>query len=207
MNTPVFLHLSMEKLQTFIDNSSYKLQSYAPRDFVAMQNDPCRAFYLLYDGKVRASMIGPDGKRVTIEDHQGPVLLAPNFVFATNNRFPVDVVALTPCEVLIISKEHFIEFMRREPIVMYNFLRILSDRSRLLTQKLGAFALLGLKSRVATYLCEHGDIHNQQDVAERLGVARPSLSRILAELAKEGCVAFANRKIIIADRSLLEKYL
>lgn len=207
MTTPVFLHLSEEKLQAFIEGTSHKLRSYAAHEFIAMQGDPCRMLYLLYNGTVRATMSGSDGKQVTMEDLQAPVLLAPAFLFATNHRFPVNVVALTPCEVLVINKESFVELMRREPIVMQNFLRIISDRSQILTQKINSFALQGLKNRIAAYLCERGGIGNQQEVAERMGVARPSLSRVLAELADEGCIAFEKRKVVIVHRAGLEKYL
>ena len=207
MSTPVFLHLNEEKLRNFIENASHTLRSYAPREFIALQGDPCRSVYLLYSGEVRTTMSGPDGKQVTMEVLESPVLLAPAFIFATNNRFPVNVTALTPCEVLLINKENFVELMRREPIIMQNFMRIISDRSYKLSQKISTLALHGLKSRVADYLCQQGYINNQQEVSERLGVARPSLSRILAELATEDAIAFEKRKVVIKDRASLEKYL
>lgn len=207
MTTPVFLHLNEEKLRSFIDSAPHTLRTYAVHDFIAMQGDSCRSLYLLYSGEVRSIMSGPDGKEVTISHLKAPVLLAPAFVFATHNRFPVSITAVTPCEVLLINKENFVELMRREPIVMQNFLRIISDRSYSLTQKVSAFAVHGLKSRIAAYLCSEGSIHNQQEVAEQLGVARPSLSRVLAELATEGCIAFEKRKVVIVNRARLEKYL
>ena len=207
MGTPVFLHLSEEKIRSFMDNTPHTLRSYAVHDFVALQGDPCRSVYLLYSGEVRTTMSGPDGKQVTIEDLKSPILLAPAFVFSTIGRFPVNVVAMTPCEVLLINKEHFVELMRHEPIVMQNFLRIISDRSYKLSRKINSFALHGLKSRVALYLCDNGGISNQQEVSERLGVARPSLSRVLAELAEEGCITFEKRKVLITDRARLENYL
>lgn len=207
MGTPVFFHLDEEKLRTFIDSTPHTLRSYAIHEFIAMQGDPCRSLYLLYSGEVRTTMSGPDGKQVTMEDLKAPILLAPAFVFASNNRFPVSITALTSCEVLLINKENFIELMRCEPIIMQNFLRIISDRSYILSQKISSFALHGLKSRVAVYLCKQGHINNQQEVSERLGVARPSLSRVLAELAEEGCIAFEKRKVVIINRDKLEKYL
>lgn len=207
MGTPVFLGLIEEKLRTFIDDTPHILRSYDVNEFIAMQDDPCRSVYLLYEGEVRTTMSGPDGKQVTIEDLEAPVLLAPAFVFATHNRFPVNVTALRPCEVLLVNKENFVELMRQEPVVMLNFLRIISDRSYKLSRKISSFALQGLKSRVAAYLCDKGSIHNQQEVSEKLGVARPSLSRVLAELAEEGCIAFVKRKVVIVDRIRLEKYV
>lgn len=207
MTTPVFLHLPEEKLQAFVDHMPNKLRTYPAKDFIALQDDPCQSLYLLYDGKVRASMSGPDGKQITMEDLEGPILLAPAFLFATNNRFPVNIYTMSPCKVLVINKEGFVDLMRREPIVMQNFLRIISDRSQILTQRISTFALQSLKSRLANYLYERGGISNQQEVAERLGVARPSLSRVISELADEGCIAFEKRKIVIVNKDLLKTYL
>lgn len=207
MSTPVFLHLSEDKVRDFIWNTPHTLRSYAPHDFIAMQGDPCRSVYLLYEGEIRTTMSGPEGKQITMEDLQAPVLLAPAFVFATVNRFPVNVTALTSCEVLLINKENFVELMRKEPIVMQNFMRIISDHSYRLSQKIGSFALLGLKGRIAAYLRQKGSIDNQQEVSERLGVARPSLSRALAELAEEGCITFNKRQVLIKDDVKLEKYV
>ena len=207
INMPVFAHLSMEKLEEFFEKVPYRIAHYETREHIAMQGSPCRAFHLLCEGQVRASMIGTDGRQVTIEDHDAPMLLASNFVFATHNRFPVDIIAMSPCEIMIIDKEPFMELMCTEPVVLQNFLRILSDRSHILTRKLGSLVLLKLKNRIAAYLLEHQEIRNQQDVADYLGVARPSLARVLAELAQEGSVVFENRRVTILDHAKLEKYL
>ena len=204
---PVFAHLPLGKLEEFLEKAPYRIAFYETREHIAMQGSPCRAFHLLCEGQVRAYMIGPDGRQVTIEDHEAPMLLASNFVFATHNRFPVDIVAMTPCEIMIIEKGTFIELMCTEPVVLQNFLRILSDHSLILTRKLGSLVLLKLKNRIAAYLLEHQEIRNQQEVADFLGVARPSLARVLAELAQEGSVLFENRRVTIADRAKLEKYL
>ena len=114
---------------------------------------------------------------------------------------------MSPCEIVIIEKEPFMELMCSEPVVLQNFLRILSDRSHILTRKLGSLVLLKLKNRIAAYLLEHHEIRNQQEVADYLGAARPSLARVLAEMAHEGVVVFEKRRVTIADRSKLEKYL
>ena len=207
MGAPVFLHLDEDKLQHFVDSTPNRLCTYGIHDFIVEQGDPCRSLYLLCEGTVRTAMSGPDGKQVTMEDIKAPALLAPAFVFATNNRFPVSVAAQTECEVMFINKENFVELMCREPVVMQNFMRIISDRSYILTRKISSFALHGLKSRVAGYLRDKECINNQQEVAERLGVARPSLSRVLAELADEGCIVFEKRKVVISDLGKLGKYL
>ena len=80
---------------------------------------------------------------------------------------------------------------------MRNFLQLVSDRTLFLSKKLNAFALQSLKSRILNYLRMHGTILNQQEVAQILGVARPSLARALSELASEGCIRMEEKEMRI----------
>ena len=96
--------------------------------------------------------------------------------------------------------------MQKEPVVMQNFLRIISDRSIFLSRKLNSFALRNLKGRLAAYLLEREGQHSQQEIADVLGVARPSLARVLAELIEEGGIKMDKRTIRIVDRELLTRY-
>ena len=69
--------------------------------------------------------------------------------------------------------------------MLENFLRDISDRGVFLSRKVNEFALQNLKTRILAYLEKNPDIHNQREVAQRLGVTRPSLARALSELIAE----------------------
>ena len=43
----------------------------------------------------------------------------------------------------------------------------------------------------------HGGIHNQQEVAFILGVARPSLARALSELIAEGKITMTGKQVVL----------
>ena len=206
LSSPVFRNLPEEHLEEFMRRTPNVLRRYPANDFIALQHSVCHSLYLLYKGKVRTHMVNGEGKQVTIEEIEAPRLLAPAFIFATDNRFPVNILTVTPCEVLVLNKEDFVGLMQKEPVVMQNFLRIISDRSIFLSQKLNSFALQNLKGRLAAYLLEREGQHSQQEIADVLGVARPSLARVLAELVDEGCIRVERREIMIIDRKLLSKY-
>ena len=147
-------------------------------------------------------MVNEEGKQVTIEEIEAPRLLAPAFIFATDNRFPVNITTLTNCEVLVLNRTDFVDLMHREKIVMQNFLRIISDRSIFLSRKLNAFALQDLKTRLLAYLREHENPRSRQEIADILGVARPSLARVLSELADEGYLWIEKRKITVVRHKI-----
>ena len=96
-----------------------------------------------------------------------------------------------------MDRTRFEAFMHAQPAVMRNFIAIISDRSLFLSRKLNEFALQSLKSRLLNYLQMHGGIHNQQEVAFILGVARPSLARALSELIAEGKITMTGKQVVL----------
>lgn len=181
-----FQGMKEEDVLPFLFAIPNSLKQFEPGDIIARQGAICKSLYLLATGIVRTGMINEEGKELTIENIPGPSLLAPAFIFATENRIPVNIEAENNCEVFIIGKERFLTFMHEHPQVMENFLKEISDRSVFLSKKLNEFALLNLKTRLLKYLETHPAIHNQQEVAQKLGVTRPSLARALSELISEG---------------------
>lgn len=169
----------------FLYGTPNHLKRYKTGDSVVRQGDLCRGVYILVSGRVRCSMSGDNGKEITVDEMTAPCILASAFIFATENYFPVNVEALAPCELHIIGKTRFLEFMQKYPVMLENFLRDISDRGVFLSKKVNEFALQDLKTRILAYLEKNKDIHNQREVAQRLGVTRPSLARALSELIAE----------------------
>lgn len=170
------------------------VRRYETGDFIAMPGDVCRALYVLAVGSVRAQMVSAEGKQLTVDHLQAPELLAPAFLFSSENRFPVNIEALEACEVVAVDCVNLLSAMQGDAVLMQNFLRVMSDRSLFLSRKLNEFALQGLKERLLNFLRLHDTISNQQEVAYILGVARPSLARALSELVAEGKVVVRGKR-------------
>lgn len=198
---PFFDGLKECELSALLEMPGNATRQYKEGDFIALQGDPCRALYILCEGNVRAQMVSPEGKQLTVDHLRAVELLAPAFLFASENRFPVNLEATERCEVVAVARDNFLEAMHVHPRLMQNFLRVISERSLFLSRKLNEFALLGLKERLLNFLKLHGAISNQQEVAYILGVARPSLARALSELVAEGRVRMDGKRILVlADR-------
>ena len=182
MHTEILNRMSLfegcdpEALYQLLREAPNSLRTYKEGEFIARQGDVCRSLFILIKGHVRTQMENAEGKQLTIDWIKAPDILAPAFIYASENRFPVNVEATELCEVLVMDRTRFEEFMRR---------------------KLNEFALQSLKSRLLNYLKMHGGIHNQQEVAFILGVARPSLARALSELIAEGKVTMSGKQVIL----------
>lgn len=185
---PLFKDCSRRSIDALLQSSSNRFSTYKEGELIALQGAPCRSLYLLLEGSVCAFMTNDEGKELTVERMKAPQILAPAFIYGSENQFPVSVKAIEDSKVWIVSKDSFFTALQENDKLLKNFLRVISDRSLFLSKKLKEFALESLSTRLVSYLEHHGQVQNLQEVAFILGVARPSLSRALALLLAQGVV-------------------
>lgn len=186
MEFPLFAGADKDVLNNFLLNAPHKISSFRKGDIVVMQDSPCRSLMLLCQGSLSARMTNSEGKEVTIEILHAPEILAPAFLYASENKFPVTLLAEEDIKIWSLSKDEFLRMMETDTRVLRNFLRNISDRSLFLSRKLNEFALQSLSTRIIGYLKRNEVINNVQDVAFIMGVARPSLSRTLSSMVDQG---------------------
>ena len=186
LQTPAFNNLSEEDLVELLFDDQKKIKPYHKGNLIKMQGEECRGLHVLVEGTVRCTMGSSEGKSITVEVLKAPALLAPAFIFATNNHFPVSVWAEEDCKVVFIGREQLMRFMSKNTLFMQNFMKVISNRCAYLSSRLNDFAVTGLKQRILNYIDKNGTLGNQSDAAHHLGVARPSLSRALGELERDG---------------------
>lgn len=199
---PLFEGCNHPLLQALLDSTDSRLTQYAPGHLLALQDSPCRSLLLLCSGSLTACMTNAEGKELKIETLKAPEVLAPAFVYGSENRFPVTLKAETACTVWSLSRERFLDIMEQDAAVLRNFLRLISDRSLFLSRKLNEFALQSLSTRVLSFLKCNGAIQNIQDVAFIMGVARPSLSRALSLLVEQGQVRKEGSGYVLTDKTI-----
>jgi Cyclic nucleotide-binding domain. len=203
----LFQGLTEDRINSFLSEAVVTSKRYQAGNLIFLQGGPCVSLFLLNEGALRAMMNNNEGKQVIIETMQAPRVIAPAALFATENYFPINIIAYTDCTIIAINKNSFYDLMHREPWVMENYVKILSDKSIFLTHKINGFALQNLKGRLASYLLMQKTVETQQDVADFLGVARPSLSRVLSEFVVEGAVKMEGRSITVVNAIALKKYI
>ena len=167
----LFEGVNKDGIAEFLKNASNKISSYKKGDIAIFQDSLCKSL---------------SGKEIVIEHLAAPEILAPAFIYGTENRFPVTLQAEDDVIIWSLSKDDFLKMMESDDALLRNFLRQISDRSVFLSRKLNEFALQNLSTRIVSYLQRNGIITNIQNVAFIMGVARPSLSRTLSAMVEEG---------------------
>ena len=101
---------------------------------------------------------------------------------------------------MYIDRNAFLDVMHNDSRIMLNFIRIISNRVLRLSRRLRDFAVHSLRERVMEYLRVHGRIENVGWLSQVMGVARPSLSRVLSELKAEGIIERTLEGIMLTEK-------
>ena len=213
LKSPIFKGIEEESLVELLQTIFFTIKKYGKGEMIIFQQDVCDSLYILYKGSVVGEMFNKTGKSIVIEKIKSPKLLAPAFLFAENNHYPVGVEAIERCEAMIIPKDELIRLMQKESKVLFNFLEAISYQTVFLSKKLKLHTLSNLKGKIAHFILnqckKEGKDHfemliTQQELADTFGVARPSLTRALLEMAKDELITMGNKNIRILNKKMLK---
>lgn len=193
--------------------------TYFKGDIIARQGDLCKGLYILSKGSVVAEMISENGRLIRIEEINAVKPLAPAFIFASDNRFPVDVTAITDCDVVFIDKKELISLFTQDTGTLENYLRYNSDLTKFLADKIMMLSVKTIKGKLSHYILDlYNNLQkrspgaavvimdkNQTELSKYFGVTRPALARELGEMEREGIIVVHGREIRVLNLSKLKE--
>ncbi len=191
---PILKNIPEDQQEKFLEDLCYNTKHYKKGDFIAYQGDDVNLLYILLTGSVKTEMILESGSVMDIETIAAPYPLASAFLFAENNKFPVDVVALEECEVMLIRKESVLIKLSSNEIFLQAYIAFNSNKTNFLSKRIKLLSIKTIKGKLAQYILERSHKSqfslekNQTELAKYFGVARPSLARSLSEMIDDGII-------------------
>ena len=207
---PLFLGMTLDEIEQIIERTIVEKRQYKKGDIIAEQGRDIDYLYLLVEGTITTEMLTADGNIINIDIRDAVLPLAIAFIYEAVPRFPVAVIK--PSEIYLLAKDKFLQEMTNNNVLFKNYLRMSAGITSFLSSKLAMISTRSLKSKVALYILDNTTSenpsfvpkHNQTQLAEHLGVQRPSLARTLGQLVNEGAIATSGHKITVVDRKKLE---
>ena len=209
-NNPLFRGITPEKLSANLEEISFHTRSYRKGEILARQGDVCNRLVILTKGSVRGEMIDYSGRLIKVEDIAAPRALAPLFLFGEENRFPVEVTANEPTEVIEIPKASVLELFRRNEQFLENYMNLSANYA--LSDKLFFMSFKTIRQKIASYLLrlykQQQQLQitldrSQQELSDYFGVSRPSLARELSHMQEDGMIIADRKQITILQKEWL----
>lgn len=212
---PLFVDISKEEQDAFLSRLVSHKEVIGKGETVVRQGDEIKYLYLLVKGVVRTEMITQEGNLLEIEFIDAVRPLAPAFLFAQNNKFPVDVITLEECHFLLIPPKVWLNEMMQNETLLTNFLRVNSNMIVFMSQKVQMVSIKSIKGKLSLFILEHTSEENNSFVlkrnrtqlAEYFGVQRPSLARTISELVEREIISIDKRVVTVLNRKELQKIL
>lgn len=212
---PLFFHLSKEAIEDILERSVVEIRTVEKGNYVVRQGDTIQFLYLLMEGLVRTEMVTLEGNILEIEFIEPVKPLAPAFLVATENRYPVDVITAEKSVFYVIPKSFWLKELMKNETLLTNFMKVNSNMTVFLTKKVQMMSIKSIKGKLSLYILENTTPQNdsfmlkrtQTQLAEYFGVQRPSLARTLGEMIREGIISLYKRKLTVLDRSKLEEWI
>lgn len=204
--------------KTFADleEISFHTRSYKKGEILAQQGAVCNRLVILTKGSVRGEMIDYSGRLIKVEDIAAPRAIAPLFLFGEENRYPVEVTANEPTEVIELPKSSVLRLFRKNEQFLENYMNLSANYARTLSDKLFFMSFKTIRQKLASYLLrlykQQQQTHitldrSQQELSDYFGVSRPSLARELAHMQEDGLLIADRKHITILQKEQLVRLI
>ncbi|MHC1740522.1 MAG: Crp/Fnr family transcriptional regulator [Anaerolineaceae bacterium] len=204
------------ELQAALESVSIRVQKYSRSEIIAFEGDPCTSIGILLFGELSIQKLLPSGNKIVIDSLQAGESFGEVVVFSDHANFPASIEAVEAAQIAFISKENVMLLCNLSPRFLLNFVGLLSNKILMLNRKVKSLSLQSPRQKTINYILEQ--FHQQSsllikcedsrfEMAEKLGLPRPSLSRELSKLRARGWIDFDGRTIKILNLEALNENL
>ena len=210
----LFKCFSTNELDKLFQNNLYRISTYFKDSVVHLQNEKCESLDIILSGTVLVQRIDSDGDLLTICNFSAGEAMGENLLFSHRNFYPMTITAKCATEILQIKRELIMKLCQENMKFLNGFLQSASDKTLILMGKIKTLALKTIRQCIIEFLLYEYHVQKsttiklnmtKKELAEKIGVQRPSLSRELNKMRKDGLIIYDPKQITITDVDLLNK--
>jgi CRP-like cAMP-binding protein len=211
----LFKDMKYEDLSNFLNMSNYTIKKYPEGNVVVIEGSKCEELGILLEGLLEVQTLYPSGKLLTLAQLKPVEIFGEAILFSKVNKFPATIGAIKDSKIMFIKKENLISCLTNCHKFMENFLELLSNKLLILNKKVKMLSLESIRKKIGNFLMEEYKKQgsniikvslSRKEMAEHMGIQRPSLSRELIKMRDAGIIDFNREVIIIKDMAALSKF-
>ena len=211
----LFKDIKYEDLSNFLNMSNYTIKKYPKGNVVVIEGSRCEELGILLEGLLEVQTLYPSGKLLTLAQLKPVETFGEAILFSKMNKFPATIGAIKDSKIMFIKKENLINCLTNCHKFMENFLELLSNKLLILNKKVKMLSLESIRKKIENFLMEEYKKQgsniikvslSRKEMAEHMGIQRPSLSRELIKMREEGIIEFDKKVIAIKDIEALSKF-
>mgnify|MGYP003397885880 FL=1 len=204
-NISLFSTVKESDLEKLIAGNHIYQKHYSKGATVHNANETCRTLDIVLSGSLVAYSLSTNGSATTMFEFRKGSVIGANLLFGENHSYPLNIYCLTDCEIFHIDTNAVLELLHDYNFTLH-YIRSISQNSQGINQKIAMFTQRTLRENIMYYFKQQSIIQkssviqlpmSKRQLADYLGVQRPSLFRELKKLKEEGIIEINNRTIAI----------
>lgn len=204
-NISLFSTVKESDLEKLIAGNHIYQKHYSKGATVHNANETCRTLDIVLSGSLVAYSLSTNGSATTMFEFRKGSVIGANLLFGENHSYPLNIYCLTDCQIIHIDINAVLEFLHDYNFTLH-YIKSISQNSQGINQKIAMFTQRTLRENIMDYFKQQTIIQkssvillpmSKRQLADYLGVQRPSLFRELKKLKEEGIIEINNRTITI----------
>ena len=182
-----------------------------PRDTVVFfENEEGDCLFMILEGRIKVTILGDDGREIILT-MLGPGDLFGEMALLDNEPRSATAIAVEESELLSLQRSDFQAVIGENPGISAALIKVLSARLRRANHQISTLALLDVYGRVARVILDMAREEGRrlkdgriafrrathQEIANRIGTTRETVTRMLKDLERQGLVRVEGREIVL----------
>ncbi len=197
-------------------SSDLELRRYVSGETIASTFDDCINLAIIVSGSAEIQNIYPSGKVSSLKKLAASDLFGESIIPGKVHSYPSDIVAIKNTEILFIRKSALIQAVKTNKNLLENYIALLSKKLLMMNEKVKMLSLETLKKKLCWFIIDLYEKqnsltlknpYNQEEIANMLGSQRPSVSREINHMQKDGLIEYSRGFIKIKNLSKLKSML
>lgn len=202
------LDIPTELFETF---KTKPAQMFKKNQIIYRQGEIAKSFYYLKNGRVQIFVNSSNGLEKILTIYKREKIFGEASFFDGFPRMS-SAKALLDSEIIMIDKVDIISYFQKQPSLALNFIELLSQKVRMLSNEIDNISFLSAEKRVAQYLLNINHTNcsidcTHEDIGKAVGVSRVTVSRALIKFSQYGWIVTKYKKIIILDKEVLLEFI
>lgn len=222
--TKLFKGLDSEVFAQYCGKTSIKIAWKG--EILENEGEECNHIGVLLKGKLAWQRYASNGEFATLALMEEGEMYGEDLLFGPNNYFPVTIEAVTNSRILYIPKSVMVPMLKKNYFLNQNFISLLSEKTYGQNERIALLSQKTLRQKIAFYLLEQykkSSVHvkvgkgsysqlapvvelpvSKEVISKFLAMPRPSFSRELINMERDGLIRVDGRQIYLLNIPELE---
>jgi CRP-like cAMP-binding protein len=207
-SVPIFCDLEQSDLDTLAGLATHR--RYPKDGVVFFENEEGASFFMIVEGRIKVTILGDDGREIILSV-LGPGDFFGEMALLDNEPRSASAIASEDSELMVLNRSDFQSVVAGSTRVMQGLIKALTSRLRKANHQISTLALLDVYGRVARVILDmarddgrrlkDGSIAfrraTHQEIANRIGTTRETVTRMLKDLQRQGLIRVDGREIVL----------